>query len=133
VIVHRRSESGFTLLETMVAVAILGLTVVALLQLLSGASETSARDRAATTGLALAEQRMETLLATGAEQALRADGEESAFESPFERYRSRIHVARVPGRDLVELRVEVSWEGIDAGSVVLTTRDLAAVVPGGGS
>ena len=130
---ERRPDHGFTLLETMVALAILGLTVVALLQLISGASGTTARDRATTTGLALAEQRLEALLTIGADEALRADGEESAFAPPFERYRSRVRVARVPGRDLVEVRVEVRWDGVDAGAVVLATRALATAGPGVGS
>lgn len=119
-------ERGFTLLETMIAVAILGLTVVALLQLVSGAAGTTARDRAATAGLALAQQRMEGLIVAGGASALAADGEDAAFGAPFERYRSRVRAERVPGRDLVEIAVEVTWDGLDAGRVLLATRSTTA-------
>ncbi len=111
---------GFTLVETMVAIAILGLTVAALLQLVSSASDTTLRDRSSTIATALAEQRMEALLSAGAEKALLPDDRVEPFDPPFERFQGRVRVEPVPDRDLVEIEVEVTDPA--GGRVVLATR-----------
>lgn len=117
-------ERGFTLLETMIATAILGLTVVALLQLVAGASDATVKARGYTEAMALAEWRMEELLIAGAERALLVDGRASRFEPPHHAYHSRLRAHRVPGRDLVEIGVEVTWEESGGGRVELVTRAL---------
>ena len=124
-----RSRSGFTILETMVALAILGLVVVALLQLVAGASAMTAKDHAYTEAMALAEQRMETLLTRGAEAALRADGEEETFGPPFEAFRARIDAERIPGRELVEIGVMVSWDHAGGGRIDLATQRRVVTPP----
>jgi prepilin-type N-terminal cleavage/methylation domain-containing protein len=117
-----RSGNGFTILESMVALAILGLVVVALLRLVAGASATTAKDHAYTEAMALAEQRIETLLARGGEAALASDGEEDTFAPPFEQYRARVRAERLSIRSLVELGVMVSWNHAGGGQVDLVTR-----------
>lgn len=126
-----RSRSGFTILETMVALAILGLVVVALLQLVAGASAMTAKDHAYTQAMALAEQRMETLLTGGAEAALRADGREESFAPPFEAFRAHVDAKRIPGRDLVEVGVVVSWDHAGGGQIDLATRRRVGLPPEG--
>lgn len=123
----RQVTAGFTLLEAMVALALLGLTVVAMLQLLSGAADAAARVRAHTDALALAQGEMDRLLASGPRDILEADGTEGVFRPPFEPYRYAVTSASLGDRGLIEIRLRVTWSGSDAGAVdLITRRPLAA-------
>jgi len=62
----RRAESGLLLLEAMVALVLLGLAVVAMLQLLSGAADAAARARVHTEALALAQSELDRLVSSAA-------------------------------------------------------------------
>lgn len=118
--------SGFTLLEVLVALAILGTAVLATLQLLGGVSATSRKAQSYTEAMALAEAKMEELLGAGPEAILSADGEAARFPPPHGAYRFEVEGTRMAGRALVEVRVRVDWEGPDPGSLTLATRTLAA-------
>jgi len=118
----RRVDGGFMLLEAMVALALLGLAVVAMLQLFSGAADAAARARVHTEALALAQSEMDRLVSSGAAASLEADGTEGAFRAPFERYHYAVTSARVGEQHLIEIRVRITWPELGAGAVDLLTR-----------
>lgn len=137
----RRSASaegsrGFTLLETMVAVLVLGLAVVATLQLLSGVTAATEKNRSHSRARALAAGELETMLSGDPSALPGRDGASGRFAPPFEAYRYRLGVRPAQGGGLLELRVRVSWETGGGGEVTLATRapaGPAAVSTGAGS
>lgn len=116
-----RARSGFSLLEAVVALAIVGVTAVAALA--SVAAELRAAEDARTTleAEALAGHRMSTLEMLTAEQLQRipdslARGE---FDPPFDRYRWTASSDPVMGEEgLTAVTVTIEWE---AGSLALRT------------
>ena len=65
----REGQRGFTLLEALVATAVLGMAVAALLGLLSGALRNAARLEAPERALLLGQSKLNELVATGVEDA----------------------------------------------------------------
>ena len=102
-----RSVGGFTLLETMVALAILGTGIAAVLGLL--ATGTAATHRAHTRALLteLAEERLEMLVLDAASPA----GAEGALEPPHQGLRWRTRVSRGPVAGTVLLEAMAMGEG----------------------
>lgn len=102
----RTTGSGFTLLEVVVAMAILALALVSVMQVVSqGINHTSAaRSRALAMELAeqkLAELQMNKQLAVG------EDGGE--FGEPYQRYRWQSQVSETEVDGLWRLKVTVLW------------------------
>lgn len=126
---------GFTLLETLVAVLVLGLAVVATLELLSAVTAATGKNRAHARARALAAGEIEAMLSDDPSALLGRDGEAARFAPPFAAYRYRLGVRRVEGAPLLDLRVRVSWETDGGGEVTLATRAPAeaGAVRGGGS
>ncbi len=118
----RRAESGLLLLEAMVALVLLGLAVVAMLQLLSGAADAAARARVHTEALALAQSELDRLVSSAAVGSLDTNGTEGAFRPPFERYRYVVTRAPVGEQRLIEIRVRITWPKPGAGALELVTR-----------
>ena len=118
----RRAESGLLLLEAMVALVLLGLAVVAMLQLLSGAADAAARARVHTEALALAQSELDRLVSSAAVGSLDTNGTEGAFQPPFERYRYVVTRAPVGEQRLIEIRVRITWPKPGAGALELVTR-----------
>lgn len=116
--------AGFTLLEVMVAMAVAGLALLALLQVVSTASDGTMRARVHTRALALAEGKMEELVSRPSPSLLAADGLSGRFEEPFERFRYRVRVRRLADPQLAELDVRVTEGEAGGGSTRLTTRVL---------
>ena len=113
---------GFTLLEAVVALAILGLAGVAALEALGAEVRGAERARSTTTAAALAQERMAavTLLPPGGLDHLPDSLAHGTFSTPFEEYRWTAHVEPVLGEsDLYEARVEVIS---DAARYALVTR-----------
>ncbi|HEX6060224.1 MAG TPA: prepilin-type N-terminal cleavage/methylation domain-containing protein [Gemmatimonadaceae bacterium] len=124
--VRRRPRSGFTLLESVAALAIVGLSSAAALAALSAELRVAVRLRHAAAAEALAQHRLATLrLAVSDASARLPDSlRRGAFGPPFAAYRWRAAREAVPGEpDLVRLHVEIEWPG---GSYGLTTYDLGA-------
>lgn len=111
---------GFTLLEVMVAVAIVGLAVVAWLS--AYGSELRALSRAAevSAATALAEDRLETIELMAPERLpnLPDSLRQGTFPEPLSQYRWDAKARTVAGRDLAEVSVIVTWAN---GSKALTT------------
>ena len=102
---------GFTLLEAIVALTILGLAGVSTMEALGGEVRSAERARLATTATALAENRLATLaLLPRAElDVLPESLSQGGFQAPMDGYRWTATVRPVLGeRDLYEARVTVS-------------------------
>lgn len=119
---HGLDSRGFTLLEALVAVLIVGLAGVAAIETVGAELRTAARAKHALHATALAEFRMETIrvLAPGELGTLPDSVERGTFDPPFERYRWVAAVRPVAGeRELYDAEVVVSWTG---GALPLSTR-----------
>lgn len=135
----RRAGRGFTLLETLVALAILGLGVTAVLELIGASSRAAARTQATTEAVFVAQDIMEEL-ETLNEADLRDRRGEAGLYADLERRRTRMRAPRLalaespvatrytyalnvdpepvqPG--LYRVDVEVRWPG--GGRLELTT------------
>lgn len=118
----RLGRRGFTLLEAVVAMAVLGLAGVAALEALGGELRVTERARSATTAAALAQNRLAvlTLLPRSALDPLTGSLARGAFQTPFTDYRWTTTVRPVLGeKDLYDVMVEVTS---DAGHISVATR-----------
>jgi len=109
-----RPPAGFTILEAVVAMTIIGLVAVSMLATFGAELRASDRARTVLEMESLAEERYAGLLLLGP-AALRqlADSlREGSFAAPFDRYHWTATAHQAEGqRDLVNVAVEVSWEG----------------------
>ena len=110
----RRPRRGFSLLEAVVALAIVGVTAVAALA--SVGTELRAADDARTTleAEALAVYRMSTLEMLTADQLQRIPDSlaRGTFDPPFERYRWKAGSEPVLGEaGLTEVQLDIEWNG----------------------
>jgi len=106
----RSGAAGFTLLEVLIAVAILGTTLVAVLQLHASTIDMASRAQQLATGARLAKNQMVDVLKDGTP----APGEqEGDFESPDPPYHWTTRVEETPystnKAKVYEVSVEVSW------------------------
>lgn len=118
----RLDRRGFTLLEALVAVLIVGLAGVAALETVGAELRTASRARHTLHAAALAEYRLETLrvLPPGELRSLPDSLADGAFAPPLEGYRWAASAREVPGEPgLYDARVTVRWSG---GSFPLETR-----------
>lgn len=116
------SRHGFTLLEAVLALAILGLAATAALELAGGELRATQKYRHALEASALAEHKLETvrLFSVDEVERLHHSGLQGRFEAPFEDYRWRL-TARpyLDAPELLEVEAEVSWRH---GSLALGAR-----------
>ncbi|MBI4460962.1 MAG: prepilin-type N-terminal cleavage/methylation domain-containing protein [Acidobacteria bacterium] len=117
---RKRRETGFTLLEVLVATVILGTAVAALFGLLSGALRNADRLQAPEQALLLGQAKMNELLAVGADPSSAAAlpleekvegrwGEQFRWEALATRLGSSPQ--RVPGETtLVRIALDVFWK-----------------------
>jgi len=113
---------GFTLLEAVVALAVLGLAGVAALEAMGGQLRAAERAKSATTAAALAQDRLATvaLLLRSELDPVRDSIARGTFQPPFAQYRWRISIRPVLGEvDLYDVMVEVTS---DAGRINVATR-----------
>ncbi len=130
----RPARSGFTLLEVVVAVAILALTLGAVMRVFSA----SLRGLAAAERHTVAALHAQSKLAEiGVEEPLAAGDASGAFERGY-RWRSQVRDYSEPDLDTAagsgmrayEVTVSVTWEG--GGEVTLSTLRLAPMPRSGG-
>lgn len=118
----RVAVQGFTLVEAMVALALVGLVAVAVLAQTAGSTRAAADSAETLTATALAEHRLETLrLLDTRELTPLADSlRRGRFAAPMEGYAWLASVERVRDEpELVDVSVLVEWTG---GSFPLRTR-----------
>src|SRR5690606_14604623 len=109
---ERRRAGGFSLLEALVALLLLGLVALTCLRVFGVALRGQGRTREHLEAVALAERRMAELALLPPDSIAAYDGEPrgDVFPSPFERYRWRALLRRVDGAPaLVQAAVLVEW------------------------
>lgn len=118
------SDRGFTLLEVMVALAIVATSLVALLGLINRSVNINDRLQQITRATLLAQSKMSEIeLAANAGASL--DPEEGLFAAPFENFRWRTYYESTPLPQLQTVTVVVAWgdekknEAVDLTSFVL--------------
>jgi len=119
---RRAAERGFTVLEALVAVTIVGMTAVASLATFGRQLQAGARAEAALEAEALADEQLARLrlLPVVALQALPDSLRSGTFPPPFERYRWTSTIrARLHEADLHEATATVRWDG---GEFAVSTR-----------
>ncbi len=116
-----RRRAGFTLLETLVALTIVGLAMLVLTAAFAEGLRGQAIARRHVEAVALAEARMGELAALPSDSLRpRRTTREGVFAPPFARYRWRTELARDPRSPrLVAATVVVSWPG---GEYTLATQ-----------
>ena len=117
----RNPRMGFSLIETLAAVAIFGVTIVALIQGIAMALSTWRVAEDQTNALMLADNVLQEIVYNGNFTA----GEDGAqYEAPDDRFSWASKIAETDFDDLFAITVSVSWNGKNADSdraVMLTT------------
>jgi general secretion pathway protein I len=103
-------QNGFTLLEVMIAVAIVGIALVALLGLGNRSIEVNGRLQKITQATLLAQHRMTEIETVPLSAGVELQQEEGNFDPPFEAYRWRVAYEEVPLLAEVHMvTVTVAW------------------------
>lgn len=127
----RTGRRGFTLLEAVVALAILGVAVVAVLGAFAGDLRATERVRRTLVAEVLAEQRLATLRLLGAAELASVPDSlrHGTFAAPLNDYRWTMDASRVRNEDgLFEFHVRIEWP---RGAYVLASRGYAPPERGG--
>jgi general secretion pathway protein I len=113
-----RARSGFSLLEVMIALAIMATALLALLSLANRSIGIQDRLQKTTRATLLAQQKMAEL-ETADQLPLETEG---VFEEPFEQYRWRLEFEQTPLASALQVKVVVAWgEERRNGAVDLTS------------
>ncbi len=113
---RRRDKRGFTILEAVIALAIVGLAGVAALEALGGELRAADRARSVSTAAALAQDRLAAIAIVPAlDLSPLADSlARGAFPEPFADHRWSVTVRPVMGEaDLYDVAVSVTGRGTD--------------------
>lgn len=105
----RSWAKGFTLLEVMVALAIVGVALVALLSLGNRSVAAQTRVQRLTHATLLAQQKMAEAEVNSRQGRLDRARQEGHFAAPFEGYRWRLEFAETPLPAVMLVTVTVVW------------------------
>lgn len=115
---NRIGQTGFSLLEVMIALAIAGIALVSLLSLANRSLAVHDRLQNVTQATLLA-QHMMALTEVDAQAGLEDfTTEQGTFDEPFERYRWRLEYAETPLPSVWMITVTVSWGAEEANETV---------------
>ena len=103
------TRSGFTLLEVMIALAIVGIALVTLLSLGNRSIGVNTRLQKITQATLLAQERMNRIETDFAQGALLFAEEEGEFEKPFAEYRWSVGFDDTPIPQVRMVTVKVLW------------------------
>ena len=101
--------AGFTLLEVMVALAIVSIALVALMGLGNRSIAVNAQLQKITQATLLAQQRMTEVEIEASHGALQVLNEEGVFDEPFAEFRWRLNYEDTPLPNLQIVTVTVAW------------------------
>jgi general secretion pathway protein I len=104
------NSHGFTLLEVMVAVAILGFVLVSLLGLASRSEQDVMLAERITTATLLAKRKMTEALPLSAKTSVVGEDEGEFEEEDFKDYTWKKTISPTPVAKLMEVRVAVLWK-----------------------
>ena len=111
------SSGGFTLLEVMIALAIISIALITLLGLANRSIAVHERLQRLTQATLLAQEKLSEL--EGAAAADSATDDEGVFEEPFENYTWEVSYSDTPLPSVKMISVSVIWgNGATAGEVV---------------
>lgn len=102
-------QQGFTLLEVMVALAIVAIALVALLGLANRSIAVNAQLQKITQATLLAQERMTEIEIEAGRGAVQVFNEEGIFDEPFAEYRWRVSYEDTPLPNLQMVTVTVAW------------------------
>lgn len=103
------SAQGFTLLEVMVALAIVSVALVALLSLGNRSVAVQTRLQRLTHATLLAQQKMVETEVSSRQGRLERTLQEGNFDAPYEGYRWRLEFAETPLPSVMLVTVTVVW------------------------
>lgn len=101
-------DNGFTLLEVMIALAIVGIALVTLIGLETRTVQLAERQQRVTQATLLAQGKL-TEIETGAQSLTGLSGREGVFEAPFELYRWTAALEGTPLPSIELVTVTVAW------------------------
>jgi general secretion pathway protein I len=104
-----KSSRGFTLLEVMIALAIVSVALVSLLALANRSIGVQSRLERLTQATLLAQRKMGEVEAAGKTDAVAAQATQGSFEPPFEEYRWRLAFEETPLAAVRRVTVTVAW------------------------
>ena len=116
-------DNGFTLLEVMIALAIVGIALVTLIGLETRTIQLAERQQRVTQATLLAQEKM-TEIETGGQTISGVGEREGLFDSPFELYRWTIDLEPTPLPAIEMVTVTVAWGDVKRNEQV----DLASFI-----
>lgn len=123
------SEKGFSLLEVMVAVALVAVALVALLALSNRSIDVNGRLQRVTRATLLAQQVMTRLESEPGIRQMLTIGEENDFEEPFEQFRWNALFEDTPIPGIKAVTVTVLWGRPEKNEAVELTSFLPELGP----
>ena len=120
-------DNGFTLLEVMIALAIVGIALVTLIGLETRTVQLAERQQRVTQATLLAQEKM-IEIETGGQALSGLGGRDGLFEEPFELYRWAVALEPTPLPSIEMVTVSVAWGNENSNEQV----DLASFIPSQG-
>ncbi len=105
----RRHNSGFTLLEVMIALAIVAIALVSLLGLANRSIAVQERLQRMTRGTLLAQEKMTEIELASEAKTLVYEPAEGVFPEPFSDFRWRMEFADTPLPVVTQVTITVAW------------------------
>lgn len=105
----RRHNSGFTLLEVMIALAIVAIALVSLLGLANRSIAVQERLQRMTRGTLLAQEKMTEIELASEAKTLVYEPAEGVFAEPFSDFRWRMEFADTPLPVVTQVTITVAW------------------------
>lgn len=105
----RHRNAGFTLLEIMIALAIVAIALVSLLGLANRSIAVQERLQRTTRGTLLAQEKMTEIELAAAAKTLVFEPAEGIFAEPFSDFRWRLEFADTPLPVVTQVTVTVAW------------------------
>jgi general secretion pathway protein I len=102
-------SAGFTLLEVMIALAIIAITLVSLLGLANRSIGVNGRIQKMTQATLLAQEKMAETEVAARQGQLAPTDDEGSFDEPFDEYRWRIRFQDTPISRVKQVTVTVLW------------------------
>lgn len=113
----RRGNGGFTLLEVLIALAVAGIALTAVLALARQNLTAEGRIEHTTQATLLGQQLLAEL--QSGVRPLPEGGQDGAFEPPDDQYRFAIRLLPTPVPGVQQVQVKISWSERDSDSVTL--------------
>ncbi|MEA3465764.1 MAG: prepilin-type N-terminal cleavage/methylation domain-containing protein [Thermodesulfobacteriota bacterium] len=107
--ISARNSSGFTLLEVMIALAIIGTALVACLSLANRCVQSHEQVQRITIGTMLAQHKMSELEAASRNSELDTSDQQGVWDEPYSLYRWQVTYTDTPITGVQQVSVSVIW------------------------